>query len=381
LSGAGTPSATNPERMTEEGRDFDVVVVGGGQAGLAAAYYLRRTGLSFVVLDAQAGPGGAWLHGWESLRLFSPARYSSLPGWPMPGGTDDYPTRAEVLDYLARYEARYQLPVRRPVRVDAVRREGEGFRVESDAGAWRARAVVSATGTWRRPYLPDVPGRERFRGLQLHSAEYRSPDALAGKRVLVVGGGNSGAQVLAELSRVADTTWVTLAPPTFLPDHVDGRYLFAEETARYRALQAGSAEVPAPTLGDIVMVAPVKEARERGALTNVRPFARFTEDGVVWADGREERVDAVVWCTGFRPALEHLRPLGVIGPGGRVQVRGTRSVVEPRLWLVGYGDWTGFASATLIGVGRSSRATAEEVRAELAEGVAQVAGQPTPRPG
>jgi putative flavoprotein involved in K+ transport len=255
--------------------------------------------------------------------------------------------------------------VRRPVRVAAVRREDGGFRLESDAGEWRARAVVSATGTWAAPYVPDYPGRDIFRGVQLHSSRYASPDELAGKRVLVVGGGNSGAQVLAELSKVADATWVTLTPPTFLPDHVDGRYLFDEETARFRAKQEGREPPRPPTLGDVVMVPPVLEARERGVLVGVPPFARFTPTGVVWPDGREERIDVVIWCTGFRPALEHLRPLGVVGPDGRIRVEGTRSVAEPMLWLVGYGDWTGFASATLIGVGRSARATVREIEAAL----------------
>ena len=347
-------------------READVVVVGGGQAGLAVGYYLRRTGLSFAILDAQETPGGAWLRTWHSLRLFSPARFSSLPGWLMPGGADDYPSRDEVLDYLARYEARYELPVHRPVDVRAVTREGERFRIETDRGGWTARAVVSATGTWRSPYVPDFPGRGVFRGAQVHSAEYRGPEAFAGKRVLVVGGGNSGAQVLAELSKVAHATWVTLQPPRFLPDHVDGRYLFDQATAIYRAKQQGREPSPPASLGDVVMVAPVREARERGALAHVRPFVRFTERGVVWDDGREEAVDAVVWCTGFRPALEHLRPLGVVDADGRVEVRGTRSVREPRLWLVGYGNWTGFASATLIGVGRSARATADEIVRALA---------------
>lgn len=349
--------------MEDEARDFDVVVIGGGQAGLAVGYYLRRTSLRWTILDAQEGPGGAWPHAWRSLRLFSPARYSSLPGWMMPGG-DAYPTRDEAIDYLARYEERYALPVRRPVRVAAVRREDGGFRLESDAGGWRARAVVSATGTWAAPYVPEVPGRDLFRGEQLHSSRYASPGEFAGKRVLVVGGGNSGAQVLAELSKVADATWVTLTPPTFLPDHVDGRYLFEAATALLRARQEGR-EPPRPPMGDVVMVPPVVEARERGVLVGVAHFARFTSTGVVWPDGREERIDAVIWCTGFRPALEHLRPLGVAGPDGRIRVEGTRSVAEPMLWLVGYGDWTGFASATLIGVGRSARTTVREIEAAL----------------
>jgi putative flavoprotein involved in K+ transport len=346
----------------------DVVVIGGGQAGLAVGFYLRRAPLSWAVLDARDGPGGAWPRTWDSLRLFSPARFSSLPGWIMPGGVDVYPTREAAVEYLARYEERYALAVERPVHVRAVHREDGGFVLDTDGGEWRARAVVSATGSWARPYIPDVPGRESFGGMQVHSAEYRAPDELAGMRVLVVGGGNSGAQLLAELSRVADTTWVTLAEPTFLPDHVDGRYLFDQATALYRAQKQGRPPPPAADLGDIVMVPPVREARDRGVLRAVRPFVRMTERGVVWPDGREEAVDAIVWCTGFRPALEHLRPLGVVEADGRVRVQGTRSLREPLLWLVGYGNWTGFASATLIGVGRSARGTVDEVAAALAPG-------------
>ncbi len=140
----------------------DVVVIGGGQAGLAAGYYLRRTGLSYVILDAQERPGGAWLHGWDSLRLFSPAQGSSLPGWLFPGAPGRYPTRDEVISYLEQYEARYELPVRHPVRASAVRREGDALAVETDAGTWAARAVISATGSWQKPYVPDYPGRECY---------------------------------------------------------------------------------------------------------------------------------------------------------------------------------------------------------------------------
>lgn len=346
---------------SKSGGPLDVLVVGGGQAGLAVGRYLRRTGMSFAILDSGEGPGGAWRHGWDSLRAFSPARYSSLPGRVMPGGPGEYPTRDEVVGYLADYEGRYGLPVYRPVRVEAVERRGDLLAAKV-ATAWiKARAVVSATGTWTRPHVPDYPGRERFRGEQVHSAFYRSPEPYAGKRVLVVGGGNSGAQILAEVSTVAETTWVTPEEPRFLPDDVDGRVLFERATERYRAEREGRAVRPVGDLGDVVMVPPVREARERGALGSVRPFVRFTEEGVVWPGGREEPVEAVIWCTGFEPAPSHLAPLGVVGDDGRVEVEGTRSILEPRLWLVGYGDWTGYASATLVGVGRSARSTVDEV--------------------
>jgi cation diffusion facilitator CzcD-associated flavoprotein CzcO len=225
----------------------DVVVVGGGQAGLAVGYHLRRTGLSFVILDAGTSPGGAWRHAWRSLRLFSPAPWSSLPGWPMGGGETTYPGRDEVLDYLARYENRYGLPVRRPVSVRSVEHAEDGrFRVVTDRGDWTARMVVSATGTWRRPYIPDYPGRDVFGGVQIHSGAYETPEPFAGRRVLIVGGGNSGAQILAEVSNTAATTWVTEKPPVFLPDDVDGRVLFHRATARLKALQEGrEPEIPA----------------------------------------------------------------------------------------------------------------------------------------
>jgi putative flavoprotein involved in K+ transport len=206
-------------------RSADVVVIGGGQSGLAVGYYLRRTGLDFVILDAGSEPGGAWRRGWESLRLFSPARWSSLPGWIMPGGPDWYPGRDDFVRYMTEYEQRYDMPVQRPVLAKAVRHEGDRLAIETDRGTWLARAVVSATGTWGAPVIPCYPGQESFRGEQVHSAEYTSPVPFIGKRVLVVGGGNSGAQIVADLADYADVTWVTRREPVFMQEDVDCRDL------------------------------------------------------------------------------------------------------------------------------------------------------------
>ncbi|MFC3114724.1 ArsO family NAD(P)H-dependent flavin-containing monooxygenase [Cellvibrio fontiphilus] len=341
---------------------IDIVIIGGGQAALSVAYYLRRSNYSFVILDAEASPGGAWLHGWDSLRLFSPSTWSSLSGWQMPPTGETYPGRDQVVNYLRDYENRYAFPVQRPVWVSAVNDLGDRLEVVSDQQRWQARAVISATGTWRNPFIPAYPGRDLFQGEQLHSAHYQSPTRFAGQKVLVVGGGNSGAQILAEVSRLADCTWVTPSEPLFLPDDVDGRVLFQRATDRFKAhLEGREIDQPVGGLGDVVMVPPVKEARERDVLHSVRPFSRFTATGVVWADGSESPVDSVIWCTGFRAALGHLAALKLVTADGKVDVQGTRAVQEPRLWLVGYGEWTGLASATLIGVGRSARATAEEV--------------------
>jgi putative flavoprotein involved in K+ transport len=339
-----------------------VVVIGGGQAGLAAGYHLRRRGIEFVILDAQATPGGAWQHTWESLHLFSPAAYSSLPGRfmpPQPGQV--YPDAQHVVEYLTDYEKRYELPVERPVRVTGVHRDGPFLRVETDSSTWQARAVISATGTWWRPFLPAVPGRTAFEGRQIHTVEYRSPDDLQGRKIVVVGGGNSGAQIAADLAYDTQLTWVTQRPPRFLADDIDGRALFDAATARRRALDSGLSDTGGvASLGDIVAVPPVREARDRGLLKARPMFSRVLPGGVEWADGTRTEADTIIWCTGFRPALSHLAPLQLRGPRGHIAVDGTRTVDEPRLHLLGYGDWTGPASATLIGVGRPARDTVRQ---------------------
>ncbi|MGW7264927.1 ArsO family NAD(P)H-dependent flavin-containing monooxygenase [Streptomyces sp. NPDC054842] len=349
-------------------RTTQVVVIGGGQAGLAAGYHLRRKKLDFVILDAQNAAGGAWRHTWDSLHLFSPAAYSSLPGRLMPAQAgEQYPDAAHVVDYLTDYEQRYDLPVRRPVRVSAVRSDAGRLRVETDAGAWSAGAVVSATGTWWSPFLPAVPGREVFRGRRLHTTGYHRPADFAGQRVVVVGGGNSGAQIAADLAgHGIDLTWVTRRPPRYLADDIDGRALFDAATARRRALDAGTADTGGvASLGDIVAVPPVRAARDAGLLKAQPMFERLTPDGPVWADGTSAPADTVIWCTGFRPALSHLAPLRLRGTRGHIATDGTRAADEPRLHLLGYGDWTGPASATLIGVGRPAREAAAQIAALL----------------
>lgn len=341
-------------------KKFDIIVIGGGQSGLAMGYYLRRTGLSYVILDNQMEGGGAWLHTWKSLRLFSPAQWSSLPGMMMTGGSDYYPTRDETIEYLKYYGSKYDLPIRRNIEVlDVVKVENE-FQLQTTDGIYTSRSLVSATGTFNHPYIPNFKGAEIFQGRLLHSSQYQSPELFEGKRVAIVGEGNSGAQILAEVSKITGTIWVAQKDPKFLPDHIDGRYLFDVATQMYEAQKAGKHLKP-PSLGDIVMVDSVKDARTRGVLKSVRPFREFTEDSIVWDDGYEEKIDSVIFCTGFKPALKHLSGLNVIGDDGKSLTIGTKSKSISGLWFVGYGNWTGFASATLIGVGRSAKSTVDEI--------------------
>jgi cation diffusion facilitator CzcD-associated flavoprotein CzcO len=282
---------------------------------------------------------------------------------------EPFPTADHVRDYLAAYETRYHLPVRRNVDVDAIHPRPDHLEVRSRGRIWRARAVISATGTWRRPRWPRYPGADVFRGTQIHTVSYRRPEPFTGQRVVVIGGGNSAAQILAEVSTVAATTWVTLRPPRFLPDDVDGRVLFDVASQRTLALRDGRADSGGVAgLGDVVMVPSVRAARDRGVLHAEPMFHHLTPDGIAWQDGRTGPADAIIWCTGFKPDLRHLDPLHLsTDAGGVPRTDGTWSIDEPRLHLLGYGDWTGTASATVIGAARTAKTCVADVLDHLPE--------------
>ena len=339
----------------------DVVVVGAGQAGLSAAHALHRAGADFVVLDAGEAPGGAWQHRWPSLRLDRVNRIHDLPGMGLPPADPATPASDVMGAYFAGYERTFELPVRRPVTVRAVRRAGEGLQVETDAGTWTARGVVNATGTWTRPFWPAYPGRGLFAGRQLHTADYRGPDEFAGQHVVVVGGGISAVQHLAEVSEVATTTWVTRREPVWRTDPFDadaGRDAVALVDARVRA---GLPPVSVVRVTGLLLTDSLARAAERGVLDRRPVFDRLTRDGVAWDHPAQEvAADVVLWATGFRAALGHLAPLHLRATGGGIVMDGTRVVAEPRLHLVGYGP-----SASTIGANRAGRAALRELLGEI----------------
>ena len=358
---------SNYSALKEKTSIHDVIIIGGGQSALACGYYLRRLDADWVILDAQEEAGGAWQHTWDSLTTFSPAQYSSLPGWLMPKSEGPYPSRTEVLDYLRQYEARYELTVRRPVEVHSVRRENKLFYLDTSDGAYACQALISATGTWQAPFIPGIPGRKLFAGRQLHSAHYESPLPFREKRVLVIGEGNSGAQILADLlPHTKAAHWATKDEPEFLPEDVDGRVLFNVASAKYYAEQKGeSFDTSKLNLGNIVLVPSIRQAYREGRLVSRGQVREVTETGVIWQDGRREEYDALIWCTGFHYATDHLEGLVPRDHRGRIKTEGTKATEIDNLWLVGYGNWTGFASATLIGVGRSARKTIREIQRSL----------------
>ena len=341
---------------------FDLIIIGGGQSALACAYYLRRTSIKYLILDDQQHSGGAWQHVWDSLTLFSPAEQSSLPGWMMPKSENDFPEKQEVLQYLMSYKNRYGIEIQYNVKILKVEKHEGIFTLSSDKDIFRCKTVVSATGSFQKPFIPKVTGRTLYKGQQLHSSEYRNPNLFGGKRVLIVGAGNSGAQILSEISKVAETAWTSKNPPEFFPDDVDGRVLFDVASARYYAMKKGKDFDAGPySVGSIVMVPSVQEARERGILVPRESLKALSEDGVIWADESREHFDVIIWCTGFNFATDHLKGLGILNENGSIDCDGTKSKEIKGLWLVGYGSFTGFASATLIGVGRSARQTVDEL--------------------
>lgn len=340
----------------------DSIVIGAGQAGLAAAWHLQRAGLSFEVLEAGADAAGSWPHYYDSLRLFSPGRYCSLPGMPFPGPADAYPTRDEVVRYLRGYAAHFGFPIRTGQRVVRVERRHPFFAVHSADGAVRmARTVIAASGAFTRPHVPDLQGLPAFRGRVLHSRDYRSPVGIEGRRIVVVGGANSAVQIAAELAERNRVSLATRRAVRFVPQRILGRdfhfWLGLTGLDRTRWLSDQST----PVLDD---------GRHARALRVGRPdrrpmFERLTEGGVVWRDGRSEPVDMLVLATGFLPNVDYLAELEPLDAQGRLRQRGGIGAT-PGLYYIGFARQRNFASATLRGVGPDAEAVVGHLARMLA---------------
>jgi cation diffusion facilitator CzcD-associated flavoprotein CzcO len=346
---------------------LDTLVIGAGQAGLSTSYHLTRRGIRHVVLDADTRPGGAWQHRWRSLTMRDVHGIADLPDAPVPPATVDDRANTFVPRYFAEYERGRDLPVERPVRVDRVVDDHGLLRVEAGDRTWLTRTLVNATGTWNRPFVPYYPGIERFDGEQFHTVDYPGPEALAGRRVVVVGGGASAVQFLGELAPVAETTWVTRRPPVWRTDE------FTPEVGRSAVSLVESRVRRGLPPGSVVSVTGLKlrpqeaEAERLGAYERRPMFDRIETDGVRWtaSDGGAstfEPADVIIWATGFRPAVEHLAPLHLRSELGGIQLDGTTAVADPRIQLVGYGP-----SASTIGANRAGRVAARAVSHWLAE--------------
>lgn len=335
----------------------DLVIIGAGQAGLSAAYFAKRRGLDFEVLDANDGPGGAWRHRPDSLTFGGAHALHDLPGTPL--GTPDptEPASAVVARYYGAYEREHGLPVRRPVRVERVTSEDgpDGpLTVRTDAGTWRARVLVSSTGTWDSPHWPYYPGRDTFAGRQVHTRDLRDESELAGLRVVVVGAGTSAVQLLLRLEGVAaSTTWLTRRPPQWTDRIFDSAWGREVEDSVTERTSAGLPPLSVVAATGLPLTREYRAGIESGVLVSRGPLERIEPDGVVLASGERVPADVIVWATGYRATLSHLAPLHLREPGGGIRTDGVHVLRDPRVLLVGYG-----ASASTLGATRAGRRAA-----------------------
>jgi putative flavoprotein involved in K+ transport len=352
----------------------ETVIIGGGQAGLAVGYHLARLERSAVILDAHERIGDSWRERWDSLRVFTPARYDGLPGWSFPAPAWSYPTKDDVADYLESYSARFQLSVRTGVHVDGLSREDAGYVVTSGLRRYRADNVVVATGGYQAPRIPAFASELDPSILQFHSSEYRNPSQLRDGSVLVVGAGNSGAEIALETSSDHET-WLSgrdtgqepvragslsdrlLTPPFwFLLSHVLTVRTPMGRKAR-RQLSDRGLPLARVRRKDLVRAGVERVPR----VTGVRHGRPVLEDGAVRGP------DNVIWCTGFTHDFSWIE-IPVVDRDG--EPRHERGVVrtEPGLYFVGLFFLSAGSSSLIGGVGRDARCIAGHIASRHAEG-------------
>lgn len=342
----------------------DVVIIGGGQAGLALGHQLANRGTAFVIVDAGGGAGDSWRARWDSLRPFTPAGLDALPGLAFPGDPDRLPTKDEVADYLAEYNARFDLPVRWRTRVRRLTTAGDAYVLETSDGALTARQVVIATGPFRRPWRPGVARQLDESVHQVHSSAYQSPDELPDGPVLVVGGGNSGLQIAAELAATRPTTLSVGSRHPYLPQRVAGRNVF--RWARPLGLMSISRSSP---LGrylrrqkEVVVGLTPRRLRRRPGVSLTSRIVACLGVSVISAGGSVHRPRSVIWATGYVPDFDWV-DLPVVDADGWIgQERGYTA--SPGLYTLGVPWQRTNASALITGVGSDAVLLAQEISAD-----------------
>lgn len=355
------------------GTTLDTLIIGGGQAGLALGRYLMDREQTFLIVDENPRVGDAWRQRWDSLRLFTPAKYDALPGEPFPADPLSFPSKDDVADYLESYSARFELPVRTGVRVERLSREGDRFIAASNGNRWEARNVVVATGSERLPKVPAFAADLSPSILQLHSSAYRNPSQLQEGPVLVVGLGNSGAEIALEVCRTHQTL-VAGKPSAELPvKHGRTAARFVLPLVRFLGLHVLTLGTPigrkaAPSLKE--HAAPLIRTKSKdlaSAGATFVPRATAVENGSpVLADGTRPEVTNIIWCTGYREDFSWIDPSvldpALRGDDGRPrQYRGV-ALDSPGLFFLGQKFLYAAASATLPGSCRDARYLARKIQ-------------------
>jgi putative flavoprotein involved in K+ transport len=326
---------------------YEVVVVGGGQAGLAIGYHLARQGRRFTILEAAPHLAASWRTRWDSLKLFTPVRYNALPGRKFPGDPDTYPGRDEVIEYLSDYARHFELPVVLNSRVESVRGDGDGYAIELVDRTYQADQVVVATGPFQVPFVPPITADLDSQVVQLHSTEYRSPEVLPAGQVLVVGGGNTGFQIAKELSATHRVSLAVGSRQMPLPQRFLGRDLFWWLTKTRLIEKTVDSRIGrrARQRDTLIGSSPRELTRRYGVDVKPRVVGASGRQ-ISFADGSGLDVDAVIWATGYRSDYSWIAP-PVLGPDGRLRHR--RGVTEvPGLFFLGL-TWQHSRGSALIG--------------------------------
>jgi putative flavoprotein involved in K+ transport len=364
-----TASVGSPLDAAARVESFETIVIGGGQAGLSVGYYLKKRGRQFVILDANRQIGGSWrTRAWDSLRLFTPARYDGLPGWSFPAPGWSYPSARETADYLEAYAARFELPVRTGMKADRLTRDGDRYVVECGGHRLEAGNVVVATGFYGKPFVPDFAPELDPRVVQMHSSEYRDPSQLRPGGVLLVGAGNSGADIGLEVS-ATHPTWLSgrdkgqipfrigtrkdrLALPIlwFIASHVLTTKTPIGRKARPHVLAEGAPLIRVKS--EDLLAAGVERVPKTIGVSEGLPALE---------DGRVLDVANVIWCTGFREDYSWI-DLPVFGDDGEPMLE--RGVANERgLYFVGRDFQYSFVSENVGGVRMDAKYIAKHIAA------------------
>ena len=329
-------------------KTIETLVIGAGQAGLAAAWHLKKNQVNFLILEATNQIGGSWHHYYDSLKLFSPAAYSSLPDFSFPKTAHVYPLRDEVINYLKSYAEKFNFPIQLNESVISVIPNDQGFEVlTSQNNRYQTKTIIAASGAFAKPYIPKIKGLDKFKGKIIHSASYLNPQNYINQKIVVVGAANSAVQIAAELGASSNVTIASREKIKFFPQKILGMdfhwWLKWTGLEKTRWLNDQST----PVLDD----GRYRAALKGGLFQQREMFTEADESGVIWANGAKEEIDTLLFATGFRPNVSYLDGLKVIDSNQNLIQRNGVSDAHSGLYFLGFPKQRNFASATLRGVG------------------------------
>lgn len=335
--------------------NVDVLVIGAGQAGLAMGYYLKQSKLSFVLVDDSERIGDVWRKRYDSLVLFSPRAYSSLPGLDLPGDSKGLPSKDEMANYLETYAKHFSIPICMDTRVEKLEQIDDKYRAVTSNGNYIAKNIVIATGPFRKPFIPEIQGKLSEKVLQLHSSEYRRPSQLPDGTVLVVGAGNSGSQIAAELSHTRKVYLSTGHELILIPHRILNRSIFWWlNVTLLSKVSADSKMAKFLQKNEPVIGKELKPIIESGKVQVKERTLSFNDREITFNDQSKIMVDSIVWSTGFQIDFSWLNIPGVLDQNKQpIHQRGISS--KKGIYFLGLPWLSRVGSAQLNGIGHDAK--------------------------